>query len=234
MQNENELTGTSRRPQIKICGLTDIEQARACAELGADAVGLVFFPKSPRNVSLEQARAITAAVPREVVTVGVFVNPSHEAVMTVVSQCGLGAVQLHGRESPELTACLAAEKITVIKALFIGGNPSMETVDTYSASAFLVECSGGKLPGGNALTWDWKAARAFGKSHPLVLAGGLSPDNVRQAIADAEPDAVDVSSGVEAAPGKKDLVKVADFISAVSRSTIGRICRPIFKKEINW
>lgn len=219
------------RPQIKICGLTDPRQAQACAELGADAIGLVFYPKSPRNVAIDQAKGIVAALPPEVTAVGVFVNAAFDAVMAIFAQCGLGGVQLHGRETPELVERLVKENIPVIKALFINGTPGMETAAAYKASAYLVECSGGKLPGGNAMTWDWKAAKAFGVSRPLILAGGLSPANISRAVSEAEPDAVDVSSGVEAEPGKKDLGKVAEFIAAVTQTRINRIGRAVFQNR---
>jgi len=209
------LQSTRFRPQLKICGLTDPAQAVECARLGADAVGLVFFPKSPRHVTDDLARRICAALPSSVARVGVFVNASFDVVKAKADGCGLTAVQLHGRETPELVDRLKAEGLTVIKALFVDGRPELTAAPDYRASAFLVECSKGPLPGGNAMAWDWGAALKFGQRHPLVLAGGLAPENVARAIADARPAAVDVSSGVEAAPGTKDLAKVAAFIEAV-------------------
>lgn len=228
MRNDMEWPRDRNLPQIKICGLTDAAQAIACAELGADAIGLVFFAKSPRNVSMEKAREITGVLPPDVVSVGVFVNADFDFMMERVDRCGLKGVQLHGQESPGLVDRLAEEDILVIKALFVGQRPTMEEVKTYQAPVYLVECAGGKLPGGNAMTWEWKAAKPFGTSHPLILAGGLSAANVARAIRDAEPDAVDVSSGVEMQPGKKDIEKVAAFIAAVSAADSGRSCRTVF------
>jgi phosphoribosylanthranilate isomerase len=127
-------------------------------------------------------------------------------------------VQLHGRESPELVMRLKAEGVGVIKGIFVEGKPGLEDAGDYSADGFLVECSKGPLPGGNALTWDWAAARDFGFQRPLVLAGGLSPENVTDAISQALPAAVDLSSSVETAPGRKDIDRVARLIAAVRKA----------------
>jgi len=205
------------RPRIKICGLTDPEQAAACAFLGADAVGCVFFSGSPRHVSVDQARSISRAVAGQAGVIGVFVNAGEQAICETAERCGLTGVQLHGNESPGLVARLRKRGLVVIKALFAAKTPGIAAADRYDPTAFLVECGRGILPGGNAETWDWSAARDLAGTRPLVLAGGLAPDNVEQALAAAAPAGVDVSSGVEAAPGKKDLNKVADFIAAVRR-----------------
>lgn len=205
--------------QIKICGLKDPEEARACAELGADAIGCVFYPKSPRNVSDEEARAVVRALPPGVASVGVFVDEPADAVLRRVERCGLTAVQLHGRETPETVSALRATGLRVIKALFHNGAPSPGDAPLYGdASGFLIECAGGVLPGGNALRWNWRDAAAFSVRFPLVLAGGLDAETVHRAVAAALPDAVDVSSGVEAAPGRKDLTKVKRFIDAARRA----------------
>lgn len=205
-------------PQVKICGLTRPDEAAACVDRGADAIGLVFFPKSPRNVTVDQARTVAEALPPAVAVVGVFVNASFAFIMGRIVHCGLSMVQLHGRESPELADRLQAAGVGVIKALFVDGTPGMAAVQQYRADAFLVECARGPLPGGNAMAWDWGAARDFGRNYPLVLAGGLSPDNVGDAIRAGLPAAVDVSSGVEASPGRKDPAKVARLLSAVRNS----------------
>lgn len=206
----------NRYPLIKICGLTRVDEAEGCADLGADAIGLVFFPKSPRHVTDRQALAISTAVFQKSKTVGVFVNASYDHILQKVETCRLSAVQLHGQEPPELVKQLAATGLTVIKALFVDGKPDLSHAECYTASAFLIECSKGPLPGGNAMAWDWGGVKEFGARHPLILAGGLSPDNAAQAVASASPLALDVSSGVESSPGIKDLRKVAGFIDAVS------------------
>ena len=204
-------------PQIKICGLTDVEQALGCAELGADAIGCVFFPKSPRHVSEEQAGEICRSLPPGVKKVGVFVNEPFSAIMQKVERCGLTAVQLHGRESSELVRDLGRENLVVIKALFIDREPFLKQISDYNAGAFIVEYGRGILPGGNALAWEWERASEFGRKQPFILAGGLTPENVLEAVSACLPDAVDVSSGVESAPGVKDLGKVESFIQSVSQ-----------------
>ncbi len=202
-------------PQVKICGLTRPDEAARCAERGADAIGLVFFPKSPRHVGLAQARAVVAALPAAVAAVGVFVDETFDAIMARVDGCGLSMVQLHGRESPELAARLRAAGVGVIKALFVGGRPGLDDAAGFDVDGILVECAKGPLPGGNAQTWDWSAARGLGRRFPLVLAGGLRADNLAEAIAAARPAAVDVSSGVEAVPGRKDDHKVSRLMAAL-------------------
>jgi phosphoribosylanthranilate isomerase len=207
-------TSTEARIQIKVCGLTDPGGAAACAAAGVDAVGLVFYPKSPRFVDDALASEISAAISGKAVGVGVFVNEPVKAVLAKTRRCGLAAVQLHGQEPPGAVAQLRAAGLLVIKALFHERAPQFADASRYDAAAFLLECGRGRLPGGNARTWDWGAAR-LNTVCPLVLAGGLTPDNVGRAVALGLPDAVDVSSGVETAPGVKDLSKVAAFVAAV-------------------
>jgi len=216
------------KPQVKICGLTSPAAAAACADLGAEAIGCVFFPKSPRHLTEQQAKEICSALPTEIKKVGVFVNETCSYIMRKVERCGLTDVQLHGRESPELVQEILNENIPVIKALFAAGVPPLSDAQKYRASAFLVECGRGVLPGGNAVTWDWQLARKVSKTYPVILAGGLSPDNVSQAIAACRPAAVDVSSGVEKAPGIKDLTKVKAFFEAVSGCSFEKHSTRIF------
>lgn len=206
-------------PQVKICGLTRVEEALGCVDLGVDAIGCVFYPKSPRNLTEEMAKAISLALPRHVKSVGVFVNESFRHIMGKVERCHLKAVQLHGQESPQTVSRLRKENLLVIKALLIDRNPSLNAASRYDASAFLVECGKGRLPGGNAQVWNWEKAFGFSDKFPLILAGGLSPENVSQAVIKSVPDAVDVSSGVESVPGRKDLDKVKAFMDAVSKFT---------------
>ena len=219
---------TPKFPQVKICGLTKTEEALKCASLGADAIGLIFYKKSPRYVNREKAKAICQALPESISRVGVFVDEPFNSLMETVFKCRLNAVQLHGKEPPKLVRDLMAQELNVIKALYVEGLPSVKQVSTYNASAYLVECAGGVLPGGNAMTWDWEDAAGFSEKHPMILAGGLSPENVRSAVSKAMPDAVDVSSGVENAPGKKDMYKVKEFIKAVRECTPKRELRRIF------
>lgn len=221
-----------RTPQVKICGLTRPDEAAACVNLGADAIGLVFFPPSPRNVSIDQACAVAEALPRSTTLVGVFVNAAADWIAERVRRCGLRMVQLHGQEPPEQVDRLRRCGIGVIKALFDKGRPGFAAAPRYRVDAFLAECAGGPLPGGNALAWDWKTARHVGAAAPLILAGGLSPDNIGAAIRVALPAAVDVSSGVEQSPGRKDLDKVARLLAAVrstAAATGDRWPRPVFR-----
>jgi phosphoribosylanthranilate isomerase len=221
-------------PEIKVCGLTQPDEAKACADLGADAIGLVFFPTSPRNVSIEQAAAIKEVLPPSVRATGIFVDPLMENLLQTVEQTGLDVIQLHGIESSKFISHLKqATDRKIIKALFSERSPGLQLAPTYDVNGFLVECGRGLLPGGNAMAWDWGAALPFGEKHPLILAGGLGPETVDEAIAAALPDAVDASSALEARPGRKDLDKVKQFIQAVKGSaghyaSSGRRLRSIF------
>ena len=218
--NEPKCVGTSIQNrvdvQVKVCGLTRVDEAVACAQAGARAAGCVFYAKSPRCVTAATARAIRRALPPEVACVGVFVDEPFEGIMALAAHTGFTAVQLHGSEAPEVVERLRREGLFVIKALFADRAPGIETASQYSASAYLVECGRGALPGGNAQEWDWSRAGPFAEHHPLIMAGGLTPGNAAQAVRAALPDAVDVSSGVEASPGRKDICKVEQFIAAVA------------------
>lgn len=215
-------------PQVKVCGLTRVDEALACVELGVAAIGCVFYPPSPRHVSDEQAREILLSLPPTVCSVGVFVNEPYTVILNKIERCGLKAVQLHGQESPELVGELQRQGVLVIKALFVNGRPSLVQVGSFGASAYLVECAGGRLPGGNALVWNWNTAADISLKNPVILAGGLNPDNVSQAIQEALPDAVDVSSGVEASPGRKDMDKVKRLLETVVSTNCSRKPRRIF------
>lgn len=214
--------------QVKICGLKTPEIAVQCAKLGADAIGLVFFPKSPRHINDDAARSICEALPTWVQKVGVFVDESENFVLKKVRYCGLTAVQLHGQETPEIVQRLRDQGLIVIKGLFASRPPFLDAAPNYDPDGFLVECGKGVLPGGNAAVWDWASVKNFGRQHPMILAGGLSPENLAKAITTAEPDAVDVSSGVESAPGIKDLEKAKAFIATAKESFLNRETRTIF------
>ena len=217
-------------PQVKICGLTRPDEAEACARMGADAIGCVFYPPSPRHVSEARAKSIGRVLAAYACTpVGVFVDASFAEIIKKVDICGLGAVQLHGRERPQLVDALTRRGVKVIKGLFVNAAPAFDAAASYGAFAYLAECAGGPLPGGNARIWRWEAAAELSAKYPLVLAGGLTPDNVGKAIGAARPDAVDVSSGVEASPGRKDLNQVKHFLEAVSGCVAFGKTRRIFE-----
>ncbi|MBU1171470.1 MAG: phosphoribosylanthranilate isomerase [Proteobacteria bacterium] len=215
-------------PQIKICGLTQVDEALFCAQQGADAIGMVFYEKSPRNVSVEKAHEICRALPPGVVPTGVFVNENFDTIMGKVERCGLKAVQLHGNEQPDLVEQLNKEHLIVIKVLYMESEPTIQKADTYDPTAFLVECAKGILPGGNALSWNFERVKALETDKPVIIAGGLSPENISQAIVSAMPHGVDVSSGVERIPGRKDLLKVKAFITAVKQTAVTLSPRRIF------
>ncbi|MCK4766837.1 MAG: phosphoribosylanthranilate isomerase [Desulfobacula sp.] len=205
-----------KTPWIKICGLTVPENALECANLGADAIGLVFFEKSPRNVTIQKAALISKILPDHILTIGVFVNESYDSIMEKVNQCALKGVQLHGNEPPDLVDRLLEKKLLVIKALFATKEPFLTQASRYkNASFFLIEYGKGALPGGNAESWDYELSLQLKTKIPLVLAGGLHPGNICQAIKAARPAAVDVSSGVEKSYGIKNLNKVESFITRV-------------------
>ncbi len=214
--------------QVKICGLTDADQALACARLGADAIGLVFYPPSPRHVEAALARRITAVLPAHTAAVGVFVDAPLQEILDTAQACGLTAVQLHGREAPGQVADLKKAGLRVIKALFSGREPGLARASAYPADALLVECGRGPLPGGNAAAWNWADAAPLARRFPLVLAGGLAPENVAGAVAAARPHAVDVSSGVELRPGVKDLARVRSLLAAAANSHPPDTTRRIF------
>ena len=200
---------------VKICGLTLVDNALDCVDAGADIIGLVFFEKSPRHVSTDQAREIARALPKGVPTCGVFVNETFDRIMQTVSDCGLEIVQLHGAEPPDLADRLSAQNLVVTKAFFATRPPGLCDTQRYKSADFcLAEYGKGILPGGNAETWDYDQALEMAKKVRLMLAGGLHPKNITDAVSRIRPNAVDVSSGVEKAKGIKDIAKVKAFIRA--------------------
>ncbi|MEW5736478.1 MAG: phosphoribosylanthranilate isomerase [Thermodesulfobacteriota bacterium] len=206
----------NERLQVKICGLKDPGRAAECVALGADAIGLVFYPPSPRFVTPALAGEIVGALPDASFAVGVFANEPEEALLAAANRAGIQRVQLHGQEPPELVAALRKRGFFVIKALFATRAPGFAEANRYEADAFLVEAGRGRLPGGNAETWDWKGAAVMRTGRPFLLAGGLDEKNVERAVEDACPDGVDASSGLEIRPGEKDMTKVARFLAVIS------------------
>ena len=200
------------RAPLKICGLTDPADARLCAEAGAAALGAVFYPPSPRNVSPERAAEVFADVPPDVVRVGVFVDAPAADILRAARIAGLGVAQLHGAEPPALAAELLAAGLRVLRVLR-GGDLSAEAARYPGGTRFLVECGRGVLPGGNGAAWDWSSARALSPL-PFALAGGLGPDNLAAAAAASGAVFLDLSSSVESAPGRKDRAKVLAAVAA--------------------
>jgi phosphoribosylanthranilate isomerase len=205
----------SQNVLVKICGLTLVDNALDCVNAGADMIGLVFFEKSPRNVSTLRAREISRALPKEIPACGVFVNETYDTIMQTVSDCELKIIQLHGSEPPELAKRLSAQNLVVTKAFFAARPPELGDTGKYGTADFcLAEYGKGILPGGNAETWDYDQALDMAKKVRLMLAGGLTCENVADAVSRIHPHAVDVSSGVEKAKGIKDIAKVKEFIRA--------------------
>jgi len=201
------------RTRIKICGITRPEDARAAAELGADAIGLVFYAPSPRNVGAEQARAIIAALPPFVTVVGLFVDPAQDQVESVLRRCPLGLLQFHGDEAPDFCGGFG---LPYIKAARVRSDADLvQYLSPYrSAQGWLLDAYHDRLYGGTGESFDWKLIPRH-LARPVILSGGLTPDNVAAAVRQVRPWAVDVSSGVEAAKGIKDAAKIAAFIAGV-------------------
>ena len=197
--------------QVKICGITSLEDAHTAVDCGADALGFVFYPPSPRYVTPEQAAQIIRALPPFVTTVGLFVDVTCDVVNETVARCGLDRVQLHGRETPEY--CLRISR-PVIKAIRIKNAESLTSVPDYMVSAYLLDAYvEGALPGGTGASFAWELAARAKLYGPVILAGGLTPENIETAIVQVRPYGVDVSSGVERLAGVKDHQKVRQFIA---------------------
>jgi phosphoribosylanthranilate isomerase len=199
--------------KVKICGITNLDDALAAVEAGADAVGFVFHRASPRHVSLGAACRIIHRLPLFVAKVGVFVNPNRETVNRALGEAALDTVQFHGEERPEF--CEQFLPVRMIKAFRIANADSLLRLPAYKTHAWLLDSFVPGQRGGTGATFTWElAVQAKGHGVPIILAGGLTPDNVAQGVRTVQPFAVDVSSGVEAAPGKKDHAKLRAFIEA--------------------
>jgi phosphoribosylanthranilate isomerase len=201
--------------QIKICGVTNVKDAAACAEVGANMIGFNFYPQSPRYIEPKAARRIVDAIPFGVCAVGVFVDASAEEIRSTAKAAGVRCVQLHGRTSPDTCSELARE-FRVIRAFSMDPQFRPQEVSLFSDCDVLVDAHHPNLHGGTGLTCDWLAARASRSlARFLILSGGLTEQNVGQAITTVAPHAVDVCSGVESAPGVKDHRALENFVSAV-------------------
>jgi phosphoribosylanthranilate isomerase len=203
------------RVRVKICGVRSLAEARSAVELGADALGFNFWQHSARHIDLDHASAIIRELPPFIGCIGVFVNDTVERIRDVVKQCGLAGVQLHGDEPPAF--CQALEGIRLIKAFRVDADFDPAVIKSYLVNAVLLDSKTANY-GGSGRTFDWHQAVAAKAYAPVILAGGLNADNIGEAIASVTPMAVDVCSGVEAEPGRKDFVKMRAFMSAVSRA----------------
>ena len=210
--------------RVKICGVSTAGVLEAAVAEGASEVGLVFFPRSPRNVSAEEAAALAAAAPAGITVVGLFVDPTDEALESVLSVARLDLLQLHGNESPERVAEIRRRTgKPAMKAIKVGDPDDIEAARRYDgiADRLLFDAKapsteGRFMPGGNALTFDWRMLAGLDWPCPWMLSGGLTPDTVAEAIRTSGAPGVDVSSGVESAPGIKDTSLIAAFIRAAA------------------
>jgi len=206
--------------RVKICGITNFEDARAACEAGVDAIGLNFYPRSPRALSIEKAVELRALIPSGVQVFGVFVNAEVAEVMEIFRNVRLDALQLHGDESPTTVAQLA-RIAPVFKALRVGPDFSAVTLESYpGVSGFLFDTAdaGPGQYGGTGRLADWEVAQQVARSHRVILAGGLNADNVAAAILQVRPYGVDVASGVEASPGAKDHSQLREFVREARRA----------------
>ncbi|NOS72905.1 MAG: phosphoribosylanthranilate isomerase [Verrucomicrobia bacterium] len=196
--------------QVKICGITSVADAQAAAGAGADLIGLMFYDKSPRHVTLETAAEIARSISPFVVKVGVFVNPTEELVTRAIAECNLSLLQFHGEETPEFCTKFG---VMSMKAFRVRDAESLRALADYNTDAWLLDAYSPGALGGTGEKFNWELAieaRKLGR--PIFLAGGLTPDNVGGAVSLVQPFGVDVSSGVEMSPGKKDPAKVKLFI----------------------
>ncbi len=196
--------------RVKICGVTRLEDALQAARLGADALGFNFWPGSKRFLAPAAARAIVDRLPPFVTPVGVFVNQPEEAIRRAAEESGVRVLQLHGDEPPELCRRLP---LPVVKAVRVVARLSLQALAAYPVAALLLDAPSAGF-GGSGATFDWSLAEGVAGLAPLILAGGLDPENVAAAVRRVRPYAVDVASGVESAPGVKDAVRMARFIAA--------------------
>ena len=203
--------------RVKICGLTRLEDARRAVDLGAAALGFNFFPPSPRYIEPRAARAIIRRLPPFVTGVGVFANETDAGhVISLAREAGVTTVQVHGPKFPALDELYAASTLVVAVTVREGFRP--EDLREVKASAYLLDAFDPGLLGGTGKTFDWSAARDSKQYGPIILAGGLGPENVGRAVREVRPFAVDVASGVESTPGIKDAAKLRAFFAAVAEA----------------
>ena len=203
--------------KTKICGITNLEDARAAVELGADALGFNFYRKSPRFIEPERVRSLIEALPPLVSTVGVFVDVDcPEQVVEIVRATGLGTVQLHGSESPDYVRRI--RPLPVFKAFGVGPRFELDRIAAFPVQAFLLDTAGGPLPGGTGRAFDWDLALTAKRLGHVILAGGLNPGNVFEAIRRVQPYGIDVCSGIEREPGLKDHGKMTALFGEIRRA----------------
>ena len=200
---------------VKICGITRPQDAELAAGLGANALGFIFWPASPRYISAELAKSIASNVPGTVLKVGVFVDQPAEEVVAIMDEVGLDVAQLHGHETPEYCRQLSASTRTIFKAISMSGNGSVNVADFAPEVVLLVDAHDPLRFGGTGKTANWDSAREIAATRRTILAGGLNATNIKLAVRSVRPYGVDVSSGVESAPGVKDPNRLRTFFEAL-------------------
>ena len=205
--------------RVKICGITSTDDARAAVGAGADALGFMFYEPSPRCITPGRAAAIIAELPAHVAKVGVFVDADEAAVRATAATAGLDTLQFHGNESPGYCARF---ELRTIKAFRVKDSESLDQLPDYETDAWLLDSYVKGMPGGTGERFNWDlAVEAERLGRPILLAGGLTPDNAAEAVGQVAPFGLDVSSGVESAPGRKDAAKVAAFIASAKGGAVG-------------
>ena len=197
----------------KVCGITNPGDARVAADAGADAIGLIFA-ESPRRLEVEEARRIGISLPDDVLKVGVFVDAEPEEVLRTAREAGLDLAQLHGDETPETVAAIRGAGLPVMKAVRVRNAEALGALERYEADLFLLDAWSARAHGGTGERFDWKLAKSLIGRDNILVSGGLTPENVREAIEFFEPYGVDASSSLEERPGKKDHERVRRFVSA--------------------
>lgn len=207
--------------KVKICGITNIEDARASVNSGCDALGFVFYRKSPRYITPQKASQIIKILPHRVLTIGVFVNADEERIRHIARLCHLDMLQFHGGESPDF--CLRFKGYKIIKAFRIKGRFPLKNILKYNTFAYLFDAFRKDRPGGTGKIFNWKFLEGVDKlKQPVFLSGGLNAANVKAAISVVRPDWVDVSSSLEKNAGKKDYLKIYQFMKAVKGKHVTR------------
>jgi phosphoribosylanthranilate isomerase len=197
----------------KVCGITNPGDAREAADAGADAIGLIFA-ESPREVNVEEARRISVALPDGVLKVGVFVDAEPEEVLETAREVGLDLAQLHGDETPETVAAIRGAGLPVMKALRVRNAEALAEIQSYGADLIMLDAWSARVRGGTGETFDWGLAKSVKGRGNIVVSGGLTPENVREAIEFFEPYGVDASSSLEEKPGKKSGERLRRFVRA--------------------
>ena len=205
--------------KVKICGITNLEDALAAADAGADALGFVFYPESPRFIDPGKARAIIARLPAFITSVGVFVDESEDLIRRIIREGGVQVLQFHGSESPILCTRFREK---AVKAIRIKDEESIKEMQMYDVDTFLLDTMVEGIKGGTGKTFNWKYAEMAKEHGRIILSGGLNPSNIGDAVRQLKPYGVDVSSGVEIRPGKKDHEKIREFVREAKKNDFAR------------